>query len=242
MAYSRPRRVHRIRLAHPLIARLGPISVVLVDISLDGAKIEHREPIKIGAEMKLSFDWDDYSIEVRSRVTRCKLERFSGGSDGLTVFHSGLQFLAHGGSIQVLRKMVSFHISRALEEQRLNASGALPPSVENMPIFRGHTLTANRGDADSIHLHEALPTTRIARQVGYICYRLIKNSWKRTRTEDPEQPEEGFTVSAAEDLAQIEGLCETYRKSDQEGRELIRLLARLSITEGEGIEPGRFEP
>jgi hypothetical protein len=37
-------------------------------------------------------------------------------------------------------------------------------------------------------------------------------------------------------------LCEAYQKSDREGRKMIQLFAQLSIMEGEGITPGRFEP
>lgn len=241
--YSRQRRVHRIRLGHPIIARFATQGVVLIDLSLDGAKIEHNETMNTGLEGKLSFDWEDERIELACRVTRCRLERLAGGRDGLTIYHSGLYFTDRGSSAVSLKKIVSLHISRALEEQRANARGELPVAVDKMPIFRGHTLTANQGEAtEGLGIHEALPAARIARQAGYICYRLDKNNWKRTRTDKPDQPENGFTVSATEDLAQIEELCETYRKSDQAGRELIRSLAKLSVIEGEGTNPGRFDP
>lgn len=240
--YSRQRRVHRIRLGHPIIARFATQGVVLIDLSLDGAKIEHNETLKTGAEGKLAFDWNDERIELACRVTRCQLERLAGGSDGLTVFHSGLHFTDRGRSTETLKKIVSFHISRALEEQKANARGELPIAVDKMPIFRGHTLTASHADATgSLGIHEALPAARIARQTGFICYRLDKNNWKKTRTDKPEQPENGFTVSSTEDLAQIEELCETYRKSDQAGRELIRSLAKLSLIEGDDGS-GRFDP
>lgn len=236
MPYARTRRVHRIRLAHPIIGRLGGQPVVLVDISLDGAKVEHHEPVKIEAQLPFTFEWNDSRIELRSRVTRCKLERFAGeGGDGLAVYHSGLHFVDFGSSGQTLRTMVQTHIVRALEEQKANARGEMPQTVEKMPIFRGFTLTADRDEAaGSVELHEALPTARIARQTGFIRYELDRNSWKKKRTSSPEQPAEGFTVSATEDLAEIERLCEAYRKADEKGREFIRLLANLSIRESDG--------
>ncbi|MFN2441952.1 MAG: hypothetical protein ABR517_04655 [Thermoanaerobaculia bacterium] len=239
MAYTRNRRVHRIRLAHPIIGRLGSHTVVLVDISLDGAKIEHNEPLKIEAEFPFSFEWSDMPIDVKSRVTRCMLERFAGeGSDGLAVYHSGLHFTDVGTSGGRLKTMVQTHIIRALEEQKANARGVIPHAVDHMPIFRGHTLTANRGEAaDSVHLHAALPAARIARQVGYIRYQLDRNTWRKKRTTNPEQPDDGFTVSASEDLAEIERLCEAYRKADEQGREFIRLLANLSLSEGDDGNP-----
>lgn len=241
MAYTKQRRVQRIRLANPIIGRLGTMSVVLIDVSLDGAKIEHGEQLQTGAENQLVFPWKDETLRLRTRVTRCRLERFTGGADGLTVYHSGLLFLDVGESAPRLRDLVATHITRALEEQKANARGQLPQSIEHMPIFRGYTLTLNREDAAAEIGHASLPSSRIARQVGYICCRLTKNSWKRTKTSDPEQPEDGFTVSAAEDLAQLDQLCESYRLADDHGRELIRMLARMSIAEGEG-SPERFKP
>jgi hypothetical protein len=233
MPFSKRRRVHRIRLAAPILGRLGGQSVVVVDVSLDGAKIEHHEPLKTGAEATLSFDWERGHISLRTRVTRCKLERFAGsGGDGLTVFHSGLVFTNPDSERDALKTMISTHIGRALDEQKANARGELPASVESMPIFREHTLAATpKQAAAAIGERDQRPVARIARETGYICCRLDRNSWKRTRTNDPEQPENGFTVSANEDLEQIEQLCEAYRKADGPAREFIRTLARLSTSE-----------
>jgi hypothetical protein len=235
MPFSRKRRVHRIRLAPPILAKVGAQNVVVVDISLDGAKIEHSEPLTIGAAAALSFLWEEEILTLPARVMRCKLERFAGqGGDGLTVFHSGLLFTAPNQSREVLKRMIAVHISRALEEQKANARGQLPVSVDHMPIFRDHTLTAsNAASARAIGVFDQRPAARIARDIGYISCRLDRNSWKRTRTNDPRQPEDGFTVSASEDLEQVEQLCETYRTGDEPAREFIRLLARLSLDEGE---------
>jgi hypothetical protein len=53
---------------------------------------------------------------------------------------------------------------------------------------------------------------------------------------------EGFTISANEDHAQVELLCEAYRRTDRDGRRLIQLCAQLSVMEGEGVAAGRFDP
>ena len=45
----------------------------------------------------------------------------------------------------------------------------------------------------------------------------------------PLQPEDGFTVASWEDEAELETLCRTYETSDDEGRQLIRLVAELSV-------------
>jgi PilZ domain-containing protein len=242
MQGPRNRRVLRVHLATPVVARLGTTQVVLVDISVMGARVEHHVPLAAGARAKLSFTWDDEEISTECKIVRSRLERFSVGADGLTVYHSGLEFDETSTEVKAqLKRMIERFISRALEEQKMNARGEIPQhAIDKMPIFRYGVLTA---DSKDVEVGEtALPTSRIAKESGYICYHLENNSWRRKRTHDPGQPIEGFTISATEDRAQADLLCEAYLKSDKEGRKMIQLFAQLSIMEGEGIAPGRFEP
>ncbi len=243
MQSSRTRRVQRIHLATPLVARLGTTEVVLVDISVLGARVEHHIPLAAGSRARLSFTWEDEEIVTECRIVRSRLERFSVGADGLTVYHSGLEFEDTTPQMrEKLKRMLARFISRALEEQKMNARGEIPQhDVAKMPIFRyGGQLSANIKD---VAVGEtALPTSRIAKETGYICYHLENNVWRKKRTPDPGQPTEGFTISANEDRTQADLLCEAYLKSDREGRKMIQLFAQLSIMEGEGIAPGRFEP
>jgi hypothetical protein len=243
---TRSRRVQRIHLARPITGRFGAAQVVVVDISIMGARVEHHAPLgtATGSSARLSFVFDDVGIEVDCRVVRSRLEHFSVGADGLTVYHSGLEFLELSEETrQGLKKIIGEFIARALYEQKLNARGVLPTSVEKMPIFRYGQLTENKADVAEAVGSSVLPTSRLVREAGYICFQLDKNrNWKKKRTHDPGQPSEGFTVSASEDQAQIEKLCDAYEKSDKDGRKMIQLFAQLSIAEGEGIKPGRFQP
>ena len=242
MSFPRTRRVQRIHLAQPLIARLGATQVVIVDVSLLGARIEHATPLTAGAQARLDFVWEDEEIEVGCRIVRSRLERFSVGAAGLTVYHSGLEFIEFPSDMKErLKGMIERFIKRALDEQKLNARGVMPEhDADKMPIFRfGGQLTANAKDNESVSV---LPTARVAKETGYVCYQLDHKTWKKKRTHDPGQPAEGFTISAVEDNAQAELLCEAYLKSDKEGRKMIQLFAQLSIMEGEGVPPGRFEP
>ena len=243
MESPRTRRVQRVHLAQPLVARLGATQVVLVDISVLGARVEHHVPLAAGAFTRLTFDWEARPVVLDCRIVRSRLERFSVGAEGLTVYHSGLEFDRVSAEDKAhLKLMIGRFISRALEEQKLNARGVLPlHDVERMPIFRfGGQLTANAKDKGTGTM--LLPTSRVAKETGYICYNLENNTWRRKRTHDPGQPNEGFTISADEDHSQAELLCDAYARSDRDGRRLIQLFAQLSIVEGEGISPGRFEP
>ncbi|HYS56216.1 MAG TPA: PilZ domain-containing protein [Thermoanaerobaculia bacterium] len=243
---SRDRRVQRVRLSLPATGRFGANAVVVVDISVLGARIEHHTALgtAAGSSANLSFVLEDEQVSVECRVVRSRLERFSVGTDGLTVYHSGLEFLDPMQETRIqLKRIIGRFIVRALEEQKANARGLIPTSVEKMPIFRHGQLTENRADVAEAIGSSVLPTARVAKETGYICLQLEKNrNWKKKRTHDPGQPVEGFTVSAAEDQSQIEMLCDAYARSDGDGRKLIQLFAQLSIIEGEGIAPGRFQP
>ncbi|MBV9495502.1 MAG: PilZ domain-containing protein [Acidobacteria bacterium] len=244
LQFPRTRRVQRIHLAQPVMARLGSAHVVLVDISVLGARVEHHTPLSAGNRAHLSFSWDESEIMADCRVVRSRLERFSVGSDGLTVYHSGLEFENLPGDTRSrLKEMIGGFISRALEEQKLNARGVIPTHLEKMPIFRrGGLLTSDSKDVKEIVGTSALPTARVMADSGYVCYSLVHNSWKKKRTHDPGQPADGFTISALEDPEQCSLLCDAYVMSDPSGRRLIQLFSQLSIVEGEGIPPGRFEP
>jgi len=231
-----------VHLAKSLRARLGATQVVLVDISVLGARVEHHVPLIAGAHSRLAFEWDKEIITVDCRIVRSRLERFSAGSDGLTVYHSGLEFDGVTQEVKLqLRGMIGSFIVRALNEQKLNARGVIPNhDLYSMPIFRFGQLTADPKDNESGT--SLLPLARVAHETGYICYALQNNVWRRKRTHDPGQPMEGFTISATEDHSQVELLCEAYRRCDWDGRRLIQLCAQLSIMDGEGVSPGRFDP
>ena len=238
MHYPRTRRVQRIHLAHPLMARLGTAQVVLVDISLMGARIEHHAPLAVGVDAQLTFQWEDEEISASCRIIRSRLDRFSGGAEGVTVYHAGLNFdTLEPEMLGRLKRMIGSFIVRALEEQKMNARGVVPQDVTKMPIFRGDVLSADTKDVKG-----SSPVARIAKSSGYICCQLDRNTWRRKRTHDPGQPAEGFTVSALEDNEQVEKLCEAYTKLDREGRKMIQLFAQLSIMEGDAEPARRFNP
>jgi hypothetical protein len=241
---ARNRRVQRVQLVAPVVARFGTLQGVLVDISLLGAKFEHPTALTRGGNARFGFFWNDDPIVADAKIVWTRLERFTAGPDGMTIYHSGLEFTSVSPEAKaILKDMLEQFISRALYEQKLNARGVLPATVENMPIFRGSQLTANRSDVIEAVGSSVLPTARMAKEAGYVCYVYTPNrQWKKKRTQDPAQPEEGFTISASEDVIQAHMLCDAYEKSDPQGRKMIQLFAQLSIIEGEGITPGRFEP
>lgn len=53
--------------------------------------------------------------------------------------------------------------------------------------------------------------------------------WRSERSLLPDQPEDGFTIAAAEPDDQVALLCRTYESGDHEARKLTRMLAELSV-------------
>jgi hypothetical protein len=244
MQFPRTRRVERVHVAQPVVARLGATEVVLVDLSVLGARVEHHTPLPGGNRARLTFELEGERIVAECRIVRSRLERFSVGSDGLTIYHSGLEFEdLPDASREALKGIIGRFLSRALEEQKLNARGVMPQhDVGKMPIFRrGGQLTANSKDVKESVGGSILPMSRMSRESGYVCYQLDHSTWRKKRTHDPGQPLEGFTISALEDTDQAELLCDAYARSDREGRRMIQLFAQLSIMDGEGTPSTRLE-
>lgn len=243
---TRKRRLERIRLVKPILGRIGGNRAVILDLSLAGCRLEHHFPLRVGVETRIEFEWDGSPLEFSARVARCTFDSFASGVDGLTVYHSGLEFLRdENGSGRRLRQILEEQIVAALEEQKANARGDLPKYLDHMPIFSGPGAMA--GDARTAHeafvdQSTLLPWIRIARDRGFLCHRFDGKRWKRTRTREPKQPPEGFTVWAYEDPMQLELLEEAYEHADDEWRSFIRLCAELSLIVDDSIPPQHFEP
>ena len=136
-----------------------------------------------------------------------------------------------------LKRMIESFITRALEEQKLNARGVMPlHDASQMPIFRfGGQLTSNTKDVSAaVGCIRSSDRAHDAPRADTFRIYLDNQNWRKKRTHDPGQPADGFTISANEDHSQAELLCQAYEKSDDEGRRMIQLFAQLSIVDGEG--------
>jgi hypothetical protein len=210
------RKYARVILARPVPGKLGTAKVFVVDVSVTGAKLAHQGDLPVGTKETLSFDWKGDPITFDCEVVRTELDRPAREPGGKPVYGLGVRFRrAHGDSAIHLRILISEHVMRALDEQKANARG-IPPIAA----------TFQSG----------------VKQSGYISLRLMQGEWKRFETRDPKQPIDGFTVSAKEDPAQIEMLCETYKSSDFNGRKMIRQMAELSIAAADAVPTRRYEP
>ena len=211
------RRYQRVTLVRAVSGRIGTSRVYIVDASLNGLRIAHQGTLPpIGQECVLTFEWEGHALELQCRVTRSTLHKLAKDKNDKSIYHAGLSIEeARGDSFNALRRMVSDVVARALDEQKANARG--------IPAQAAQIFQTGKGSE-------------------FLRFEMVNGAWRRTTTTRPDQPANGFTISAAEDREHVEMLCQTFESADSEGRRLIRLLAELSISKVEGIPTRRYTP
>jgi len=213
MARKERRKKKRIQLTRGILARFGTVSAIILDITDAGVRIEHFNRLDLHRTASFRFEWQKKPIEVVAEVRSCRVHRFAAGDDGSTVYQSGLFFATYVDDAETaLRNMVSTIVARSLAEQVANARGIGPVIERDMPVFRDGAVAGASADR------------------GYVCCRLVggnrfEKKWSRT----PDAPVDGFTVSATEPAELVDQLCENYLRGDMRQRELIRILARVSV-------------
>lgn len=203
------REYHRLKLAKPILAMMDSANALILDIGMAGALVEHYGVTEPGQRFHLKFRWQGEDAEFACEVVRTAVVRAPAGDGKSALSHSGVHFTdATGDSAAHLQELITTFVGRILAAQRANAAGE---------------------PDESTAILESLGAARRKRTRGFVSYRLRDDRWWRVPTESPQQPDDGFTVSAWEDEVELETLCRTYEQADDEGRELIRLVAQLSV-------------
>jgi hypothetical protein len=130
------------------------------------------------------------------------------GDDG-----AGLAFI---DDASMLRDLIAESATELLRAQQANAMGDREHNV-----YGDQTLTAA-----SSHISDT-----------YVTWTLGRDGWTSRRALLPDQPPNGFTISAAEPADQVALLRTTYEGGDTESRRLTRMLAELSVASR--TSPGR---
>lgn len=206
------RGAQRLRLSKPILATMRSQNALVLDIGMNGAFVEHYGTVQPGERFRLAFRWQSEDVEFLCEVTRSNVVQTPGGDGASPVSHSGLRFVeAVGESGRRLHDLMTTFITRVLDAQKANAAGESHAA--------GANILARLGEA------------RRTRSRGYFAYRWNGERWSRTRTTSRVQPVDGFTVPEHEDEEEVESLCRTYESSDAESRDLIRVLADLTVAE-----------
>jgi hypothetical protein len=202
----------RLNLSKPILALMNDRNVLILDIGISGAYFEHYGQVAPGDRFNLVFRWRGDDIEYVAEAMRSTVVRAPGGDGTSSVSHTGVRFIeAVGESEARLQDMMATFVGRVLAAQKANA-----------------TPDATEGQGPGAEFLAQLGEARRIRSRGYMTYRLHGAQWQREATRVPDQPRDGFTVAAFEDEDELETLCRTYETADEEGRQMIRLVAELS--------------
>lgn len=210
------RRYGRIRLETPLPAEFAGTRARVLQISVAGLLIAHEGKIATATTHELTIDWEGTTLAFTCRVVRSTLWRLAKSSGEKSIYHSGLRITDASGDASLrLRELLAERIIRALEEQKANARG--------IPPLAAYMYQPGKGEL-------------------YRRCEFIDGVWRKSETIRPDQPANGFTVSAEVEPAHVDILCRTWETTTTEGRRLTQLLAELSIDKTEGVPVRRYVP
>lgn len=217
MAFSERRRYQRVRLVDQVRGVVDETRIIVADVSLSGLRVLHQDGLpRVGATCVVKFLWDGHMIALDCVVKRTSLRRAPRSALDQALFESGLQIEdVRGEAAVTLRKLIETHVLRALDERKANARGIPPTAAQSFQTGKGTELVR----------HE-----------------LVRGTWRTVTTTDPSQPPNGFTISAAEPLPNVEMLRATFADSDRSGRKMIQQMAEMSIARTEGIPTRKYEP
>lgn len=209
------RRFERIHFEHSLTGRLSDQPIRVLDLAIAGARVLSQTRFTPGSSQQMRIDWDGNVLRMNCTVTRCKLEAFAKGNEKST-YEIGVRIVEMlDDADQKVRELIHTYVMKALDEQRANWEG-IPPIGPYVHL---------EGKSDHYRRCE-----------------FFNGGWNVSPTTRPDQPVNGFTVSAEVPPHYIDLLCDTYERADIEGRRLTRLLAELSISKAEGVPTRRYIP
>lgn len=217
------RRAERIQLPEAIEAEFFGIDVMISEIGLLGARLEHTAPLADeDGEGELFFRWRGEVIAIRGRIVRS--EWFS-DTRGNRLYRTGVEFSgASPASGALLREFIAFHVTRMLHEQKANARGERTVFDDDFtPFVRSFSLGQNEERRNAPR---------------YISCRFeAPSTWRVTTSLSPKQPLDGFLVSEKTPAAEVELLKRSYLEADAAGRRVIRALAEMSLTEDNATIP-----
>jgi hypothetical protein len=205
------REFQRLKLSKPILATMGTSNALVLDIGITGAFLEHFGTVEAGQAFPLTFRWQGQEVTFDCEAVRTNVVRLQGGDGKSVASHTGVRFVnAQPEARARLQDLITTFVGRILVAQKANAAGENAESA-------GATVLARLGEA------------RRMRSRGFLTYHFDGEAWWRVPSSTPVQPPDGFTVGDYEDSDELENLCRTYEAADEEGRNLIRLVAELSV-------------
>jgi len=176
----------------------------------------HDQRLQPVQSHQIRFQWQQFTIRLRGEVIRTTIKKLAKRPGEASVYESGIRITeAVGESHALLRDMIADFVVRSINEQLANARG--------IPPLAAYSYQTGKGDR-------------------YRRCEIVNGAWRKVETTNPEQPQNGFTISAEVDPNEVDMLCKTWEVCNAEGRRLTQVLAQLSISKKEGIPTRRYLP
>lgn len=205
------REFQRLKLSKPILATMGTSNALILDIGIAGAFLEHFGTAESGEHFQLTFRWQGEDVTFQCEVVRSTVVRLPAGDGKSVASHTGVRFVEGTADGRArLQDLITTFVGNILAAQRANAAGEKAESA-------GATILARLGEA------------RRMRSRGFISYHFDGQAWSRVPGSTAVQPPDGFTVGDFEDPDEVEKLCRSYEQADDAGRNLIRMVAELSL-------------
>ena len=192
-----------LRLAKPIPAKLGGEAVQVLDLGPSRALLSGRCSHEPGTEHELSFVERGIGVRVRCVVTGTADHEATPYIDVLVRFLES----SDGLSRFIVRYEEQIRLAEAA-----NAAGNLAANVIDEDLMLSDLGSAAR----SKH--------------AFLRYRFSAGKWSGEMTSSPDQPGDGFTISATETEDQIQLLQLAYEESGEAERGLLREFAAASLS------------
>lgn len=116
---SERRRSERIRLPGRSSAQLQLLDVILIDLSLSGALIEHTQPVRPGEVYRFAFAVNGHQVHVLARATRVFASHRVAvtGGERQVVYRSGIEFV---GVEKSVADVISTYVDRLQQDKSGN--------------------------------------------------------------------------------------------------------------------------
>lgn len=144
-----------------------------------------------------------------------------------------LRFFWRGSEVEILAETARMIHGQRMGVRFLEESEPLRTllAVSAAEVLRALEANARGDRAANIVGDETLTSAWRTQVTGYVCWIFENDGWHPHPSSDPDQPVNGFTISAGESDEQVELLRRTYETGDTEARRMTRMLAQLSVAE-----------
>lgn len=196
------RAAERIALPEPVAAALGTTAVRIVDLSPNGARVQHEERIPVAASLELKIAWEGQDARIRVKVARSEIAGRS--QDGRLYYVTGIHFETSNPDAD---GVIGAILRWARPGTPTGGAAAGSPLESSNPFLRD-------GDDD-------VPE--------FIRCELVEERWKTSYVPSGDQPSDGFTVPR-ERGGEIRDLQRVYEIADPDTRRMMRTAFAVQVT------------